>query len=697
MIKLSTRKSVISIGAMLLLALTFATGVIDAQDAAEPTTQPNPPTAIPVPSITPAPAQAPVEIKVTSVTPLQLFAGQSGVLTVIGNNFTAATKVALVGVGDMAVSFVTPQRLQVAIPSDLAAGPYIIQVTDPVNLPDSQGSTSSFILNVIPPPAATVAPTLPNPTQVPTDIPGSPNLLVRSFFANPSTIKPGETVSFNVDVVNQGSRVAQGISVSVDAGGKFLPANGQSNIILPDIGVGGTFTFSLSVVAATDTTGGPQTVALTFGYRDFSGQAYTSKGNLTVNVNAEAQSSQITLARYLFDPNPVLPGQSVTITVLLTNTGNETAAQTLVQVATDGILLAGPQGNSFPVGDIEAGASASVSMPLIVSTSAKSGPQSQTVAITYLQDGESKNINGSMTIDVAKVDAPAPIMLVQSYSTGFDDLRPGQQFKLTLAVQNIGNDDATNMLVTFGSVESSGGGIDPTPGSTSSTTTTPSTTFTPINSGGTLSAGTVEAGGVSVTLEQDFIVSASVDSGVYSLPVTLRYQKSDGSTAQDRLSVGLIVMVPPQIRVTQSSELPTSANVGDAVSLALEISNRGQKQVNFSTATVMVDNGEVLQGNETFMGPLRNDDQTELSATIIPANEGPVTITVTFNYTDDLNHPQTIVETYTLDALPALPPPDFNGENPPDFGGIDQPPVEVPLTGRDLLGKILLGLLGLGS
>jgi hypothetical protein len=337
-------------------------------------------------------------------------------------------------------------------------------------------------------------------------------------------------------------------------------------------------------------------------------------------------------------------------------------------------------------------------MPLIVSASAKAGPQPQTISIAFIQKGETKTFNTSMTLTVAKVDVPAPIMVLQSYSTGSDVLQPGQQFTLTMVLQNIGDGDAGDTLVTFGSVESSGGGIDPTPGASSSTTTTPSTTFAPLGSGGTVSAGTITSGEASVTLTQDFIVNASVDSGVYSLPITLRYTKPDGSSAQDKLGASLLVIVPPQIRITQSNPLPESANVGDSLSLALEIANRGRKSVNFSTAVVTADNGEVIQGAETFLGPLRNEDQTELNALIIPLAEGKTEITVTFNYTDDLNRPQTLTETYELEIFPAPPPPDLGSEPPPDFGGGPNSPVEEPaLSGRDLLGRILLGLLGLGS
>ncbi len=673
--------SLYNIRRVLLVTIIALFGLVSAVTAQDPPTQ------TPIPPIT-----------VTAVTPGQIPIEQTGILVVTGTNFRPTTTVALVGVGVIPVTLVSPVEIRAAIPGNLVAGQYIVTVSDPQG-----GSNSAFTLTVYTPTAIpptqqivpTEIPPIPTAIPIPSEIPGAPTLLIRSFSANPATIKPGDTTTFTFDIVNQGSRPAQGVSVAVDPGGKFVPANGQANVLLPDLAVSAAFSLRLAVVAAKDTPDGPQSVGLTISFRDFSGTTYTSKGLLTVNVTAVPQSSQITLARYQFNPSPVVPGEAVTVTILLNNTGNETASQVLVSIPTDGILLAGAQGNSFPVGDIEAGKSASIDMPLIVSSTAKFGPQSQAVAISYLQQGETKNVpNASMTLNVAKVDAPAPVMIVDSFDTGFDVLTPGQEFTLTLNLRNIGNDEAKGLIVTFGGVESAGG-ADPTPGAGSSTTTNPSSTFAPIDSVGTQNVGDVPAQKDKViTLTQRFIVSGSVDSGIYSLPITLRYQRSDTSTSQDNLRASLAVIVPPQIRVREANPLPEQVNAGDVLDLSLEIANRGRKAVNFTNAIITTENAEITSGEQTYIGPVRNDDQTTLDASLIAVNEGPVVITVTLNYTDDLNRPQSIVETYNLEALPPPPPIDF-GTPPPDFG--NDPQQEESINSRDVLGRLLLGLLGLGS
>jgi uncharacterized repeat protein (TIGR01451 family) len=670
---------------ILLLLLSLGALGTAAQEVAPEATEP------------PVTGEQQLPMTITFAEPAQIIAGQKVNLSVIGTNFTEETTVRLIGYGFLTTTFINPTALSAAVPETIPVNSYNIELIDPdpvyIFVPNVPADT--FTVLPVPPPTrepATQAPP-PEPTIAPTEIPGAPNLLVRSFSANPGSIKPGGTVTFTVEVVNQGTRIAQGVSLTVDAGGKFIAAGGQSTILMPDMAVNASSVVSVPVAAASDTPGGPQTVGITLSYRDFSGATYTSKGSLTVDIDAVSSASQITMSRYLVDPNPVVPGEPVKVTILLSNTGNQTAGQVLIQMG-DGILLAGPQGNSFPVGDMEPGTSQSMDLPLIVSTGAKSGPQSQAITVNYLQNGEAKSSNSSMTIDVANVIAPAPLLQLDTYDYGKDILLPGDRFTLTLVLKNIGDADADNMLVTFGTVESSGSQSTPD-GSGSTTSTTPSSTFAPLGNGGTLFAGTLGSGDETVTLTQDFIVSGSVDSGIYSLPITLRYGKPDGTSAQDSLRASIVVLVQPNLLINDTAPLPETVNVGEPVFISLEVSNKGRKQVNFSNVVVTAENAEVQEGADTYLGPLRVDDDTAVTSSVVPSAAGPVKVTVTFNYIDDLNQPNTIVKEYEVEAVEPPPPPDLGNEPPPDFN--IPTPTPPPTDPNELIGRILFGLLGLGS
>jgi hypothetical protein len=134
--------------------------------------------------------------------------------------------------------------------------------------------------------------------------------------------------------------------------------------------------------------------------------------------------------------------------------------------------------------------------------------------------------------------------------------------------------------------------------------------------------------------------------------------------------------------------------MGEPLFISLGIANKGRKQVNFTNVVVTTDNGDVQEGADTYLGPLRVDDDTAANGLVIPSELGTMTVTFTFNYTDDLNQDRTLVKEYTVEVVEPPPPPDM-GEMPPDMG-IPTPTPDPPDPDA-VFGRILFGLLGLGS
>lgn len=673
------------------LLVLFAGGVFWQAIAQEETQEPQPEvtTEAPVQQITdtPTPTPTPVPLTVTHSEPSRITSGQQATLSVFGTNFTESSVIRVVGVGLITTTFINNTALTAVVPATVPAGTYTVEATDP-----ERGTAASPNTLVVVAPPPTPSTTFPTPTVIPTPIPGTPSLLVRSYSVTPGTIQPGQSTTVTLEIINIGNKVAQGVSIQVDSSGAFVPANGQLSITLPNIAPGGSFNATISVTAKPGINAGPNTIAINMNYRDELAVIYTTAASIPVTILVVPEASQVTLSRYLVNPSPAKPGEPVTVTVLLTNTGNEAASQVLFRVDHNGVLLAGPQGDSFPMGDIAPGASASVELPLVVSTDAKAGPQAQAITLTYLQEGESQQVTGSMTIDIEKVERPEPLLLIASYDTGNEYLIPGQQFTLTAAISNLGTADAANMLVTFGTVETSGSATS----TSRSTTTTASTNFAPLNSAGTLFVGTIEAGGGSITVQQDFIAGGTLDSGIYSLPVTLRYQQPDGTAAEDKLTISLVVVVPPKLQFDSQGGIPPSVMVGDSVPILLDITNRGNKVVNLGDAIIEAENGIVVSGDTTFLGTLQINGDISLASTVIADAEGTLVITLTINYLDDLNQPRTLVQTFETEVI-AAPPTQVVSFPTPDMS-FEPPIVEVqPNNNDDFLGRLLLGLLGLGS
>ncbi|MCU0495742.1 MAG: IPT/TIG domain-containing protein [Anaerolineae bacterium] len=670
-----------------LISLFALMGVVIAQ---EPGTSPE------------QPIRQPCVVTFDRMYPRQFTTGTPGTLTIEGSGFESSRNpvVSVIGFRALTTTVLNSERIIATIPAD-------IPPRDVYRIAISQPGCGDPIYSTTNPRNFTVlaAPT-PIPTEpildIPTPMPTEPSLIARNFSASPSVVRPGETVTLTFEVFNQGTGIAFGVSAALDSGGAFIPSGGQATTLIPDIFPGGVAVVSLNAVAGSEAKGGPTSIPITIRYRSADGEALTSTAALSVTVEQVVDATQLILSRYEVTPNPAIPGQPLTLTVQIANTGTTVAERALLRVGAEGVLLAGAQGDTFSLADLQPGATASVNMPLIVKTDAKPGPQPQPYSIAFTENGEAKTLEGTITIEIARVVEERPLILIDSYTIDRDPLEPGDAFVLTLTLKNAGTINAIGMLVTFGTVESSGGGGgggDPDGGSGngsgngSTTSTTPSTTFAPMGTGGTIFIGDVQAD-TDTTFEQQFMVNGSTNTGIYSLPITLRYQTEDGRQIQDNLRASVVVIKPPALRFTLQAPPLDTVNVGDAITLAYDIVNNGQSLIDLTNATTTAENADVVDGAETFIGSIAAADQGTYTTTVIPNAEGEVTITVTFRYIDELNGERAVEYVYTVNALmpPPLPTDNFIPIDP-----IPTPEPEEPVDDSNFLGRLLLGLLGLGS
>ncbi|MCC6617110.1 MAG: hypothetical protein IT320_26795 [Anaerolineae bacterium] len=647
---------------------------------------------------TPVLAQDPVVIRVTQSEPVQTIYGQGAQLSIFGENFTESTIVRLTGYGLLETTFVNAGALIATVPTSVPPGSYGVEVSDPVGgVANSPNTFSVLAPSATPAPAATVAPTaLPTLTlPPPTPVPGEPTLVIRSYTPSADTIAPGDTVIISMEIVNQGNRVATGISIEVATGGTFTAASGQGTVLLPNIGPGGVAYSNVALVASSTATDGPNIVAFNFAYSDYLGNTYTRTSNVTINVQKFALTSQITVARYSAEPAPALPGEPVSVTLELSNSGNEDAEQVLLKFNTTetSVLLPGPQGDSFPVGDLAAGDSIELELPMILNPEADAGPQLQTLTLSLIQAGEAQEVNSGVTIEVGEKRTSEPLFLLQTYTSDPETLTPGDRFNLSLTIVNAGDTEARDLTLTFGGAQPRRSDDEGTPSAPSTpSAVSSSTTFAPTDAGATHLIGNVEADGGIIDITQNFIVNGTVNSGIYDLPVTLRYVGGDGRTVQETLTANLVVLRPPRLRI--SLEEPISGPdypVGELTTVSLTIINIGRTDVALTVGELDAENAQVMSGAESFIGTLRAGEDRTIDADIMAQDEGEVTLNYTLNYIDDFDQEQTITRSYTADAVVVERPPDEF--MPPDEFSV--PAVEEPE--RDWISRLVLAFMGLGS
>jgi hypothetical protein len=296
-----------------------------------------------------------------------------------------------------------------------------------------------------------------------------------------------------------------------------------------------------------------------------------------------------------------------------------------------------------------------------------------------------------VTIDVGEIRS-APLFLLETYTTNPETLRPGDRFEFSLVIVNAGSTPADDVTLTYGS-GSTQSTAQPTPDATSQPTQQPSAggaLFAPTDAGSIQYLGNIDGNGGRIELTQSFIVSGSIESGIYEFPITLRYTKPDASTASETLRASFVVINPPRLRITLADPLPEPLAVGEVTPVALRIINIGRKDVALTLSTLSAENAEVPEGAETFIGTLRPGEDRILDASILVLEPGEIVLTFDITYLDDFNQDQVITEVFTGEAAIVEIPDEFEFEPPPD--ATPPPPPE-----RDWLARIVLALMGLGS
>lgn len=622
-------------------------------------------------------------VVVVSVEPRQLQAGTEATITIIGSGFTNDLVVRLQGYGLLPTTFVNSSALTAQVPANVAAreNGYSVELL----AGNGTSYSSQVALRLVAPQIPTDVPP-PTDAPMPTEPPPVPNtepmLQVSSFSVEPGTIDAGQSATIHFTVTNRGNETARAITVTLGSSAGFFPAAGQLGVVLPDLAAGASASGQMSIVSSLEIASGPNIAALSLAYQNPMGENFSASAELSVMVSDTPLNSQLIVDAYTLEPSMVEAGQPVTLRLTLLNVGDSTASQVMLRVGGEGgVLLPNGHGDAYPIGDIESRQHAPVELSLLVNSHAESGHQIQPISINYFQNGETREISSNVVVDVAASNRPEPLLLLASYDTGAENLRPGSRFTLNITVENAGAGDARNTLVSFGSV-SAGASAE------GGTGTEASTSFAPVGTAGLDFVGDIASGG-QVESSQEFMVAANLPSGIYALPISFDYLLPDGTAEQVTLNISILVIMPPQLEVVASEALPSSINVGETAAITLDIKNNG-RTINLDEAVFTIENGEIIDGASIPLEILREGEDTSITALLIPAEEGVVEVTLTLHYTDELNEAQTMVFSYSSEAFELVMVEDYIEE---------APIIEAPVAETEVnwFGRIMMALLGLGS
>jgi len=331
------------------------------------------------------------------------------------------------------------------------------------------------------------------------------------------------------------------------------------------------------------------------------------------------------------------------------------------------------------------------------------------VTITYYDD-QGTSYSDKFTLSIATTNGGSGIiyptatptglkssqLVITSYAASVDPLQPGEQFTLTMTVQNMGNVAAqrVTMIVGGGSSGTSGSGT-PQPGGVSGGSGE-FTNFAPVGASNVQSLGDLGAGDM-IQAKQNLIVNVSTNPGAYPMKVTFSYLDDKNEVINDEQVITLLIYSLPNVDVSFYRP-PDPFFVGQPGALPVQVVNIGKRLAVLGNMKLESDSG-MLENGVGLIGSIDAGGYFTLDSMLTPEQSGPMTLNITIEYTDDFNQARTLTRTLNIEVAEGM------GEGPiidPSIeggggGGGFEVPIAAEETALQKVWRFVLGVFGLDS
>jgi uncharacterized repeat protein (TIGR01451 family) len=397
---------------------------------------------------------------------------------------------------------------------------------------------------------------------------------------SPDPVQEGQPLTYTLDVANAGPSDAQNVVVTdpLPAGVSYVSATpsqgscsqaaGVVTCSLGTVGVGATPTIAIDVTAGSAGTIS-NTASVSSDTSDPSSGDNSDTEGTTVQPTADLSVSKGD------SPDPVVAGNQVTYTMVVTNNGPSTAQSVVLAdplpagtsfVSADGGGSESGGTVTWNLGDLANGASATVHLTVAVNAGRTSGISNTATVSSDTLDAISGNDSATAGTGV---DILADLSIVKSDSS--DPVAVGDAFTYTLDVANAGPSHATNVVVS-----------DPLPAEVSYVSATPSQGSCS-EAGGTVtcSLGALADGG---TASIDVLVTADVD-GPISNAASVSSDVADPASANDSDAEDTTVQPRADLSITKSDSIDP-VDSGNDLTYTLDVANAGPSD---ATGVVIAD------------------------------------------------------------------------------------------------------------
>ena len=282
-------------------------------------------------------------------------------------------------------------------------------------------------------------------------------------------------------------------------------------------------------------------------------------------------------------------------------------------------------------------------------------------------------------------------LVITSYAASIDPLQPGEQFTLTVTVQNVGNARAQNItMIVGGGSSGTSGGETPQPGGVSGASGE-FTNFAPVGASNVQSLGDLAAGDL-IQAKQNLIVNVSTNAGAYPMKITYSYLNDKNEVINDEQVITLLVYSLPNVDVSFYRP-PDPFFVGQPGALPIQVVNIGKRSAVLGNMKLTTDAGTIENGSG-LIGSIDAGGYFTIDSMLIPEESGRMVLDVTIEYTDDFNQPRTMTRTLEVEVMEGMI------EEPiidPSMPGGEGMPVTTEESALQKVWRFVLGLFGLDS
>lgn len=250
-------------------------------------------------------------------------------------------------------------------------------------------------------------------------------------------------------------------------------------------------------------------------------------------------------------------------------------------------------------------------------TVTKAGFISYTDAVDLEKDTEL-----TITLEYAQ---KIPVLHVKRYSIYPQEIKPGEQFRLQVVIENEGTEDALNVKMGITSTQY----------------------FSPVQPTSSSYYERLDLGKL-ISINLTFAVSGETPSGIYDVPLIITYQDAQGTAYTVEETVGISIVRKPLIKLL-NVDFPNQVEQGETFSFSVEIANTGRFSVDGMYLGVESDmNWEYYS---YYVGTLDAGDFDSFVTDVSSNEPGNHTFTVTIGYVDDFNREYSESYTYSVQII----------------------------------------------